>query len=401
MNKKLKSYIKLMIDSILVIPLKILLIMMRKDDNIFLFGDFGGKRFGDNSKYLYLYLCKNKEKYLLRKIIWITSTKEIYEELKNNKYEVYYKYSFKSLYYHLKARYHFVDQGENDILGFLSRNSLRINLWHGFPLKRIKKFCKNFQKNKDIGGWNKQYLLTCSKFGDQTLGEAFQIEKNKRIKGLYPRIDFLIKDDYPIFKNEKQYFNKIKKLKNKNKKILLYLPTFRENNSLVFLGETDKNKLDTFFEFLEKNNYFLLTKVHFVEKKMRRNGIEIKNNNFINIEANIDIYPVLKESDILITDYSSIYFDYLVLNKDIIFYPYDFEEYKKYDQGLLLDYDKFTPGDKVYTLEGLIENLKLKNINRDNFEIERKILYKKCFEGYSIEDTIQNIFRLKEEKNEF
>ena len=253
----------------------------------------------------------------------------------------------------------------------------------------------------NIGGWKKQYLLTCSKFGDQTLGEAFQVEKDKRIKGLYPRIDFLIKNDYPIFNKEKQYFNKIKELKNKNKKILLYLPTFRQNNSLVFLGETDSNKLNTFFEFLEKNNYFLLTKVHFVEKRKGRNEIEIKNNNFINIEANTDIYPILKESDILITDYSSVYFDYLVLNKDIIFYPYDLEEYEKYDQGLLLNYDKFTPGDKVYTLDGLIENLKLKNINRDDFEIERERLYKKCFEDYSIEDTIQNILKLKEEKNEF
>lgn len=401
MNEKLKDCIKLIIDSILLIPLKILLTLIKKDDKVFIFGDFWGKRFGDNSKYLYLYLCKNKEKYLLKKIIWITSTKEIYEELKNNKYEVYYKYSFKSFYYHLKARYHFIDQGETDILGFLSRNSLRINLWHGFPLKKIKKSCKNFKEKVNIGGWKKQYLLTCSKFGDQTLGEAFQVEKDKRIKGLYPRIDFLIKNDYPIFNKEKQYFNKIKELKNKNKRILLYLPTFRENNSLIFLGETDKNKLNNFFEFLEKNNYFLLAKVHFVEKKIGRNEIEIKNNNFINIEASTDIYPILKESDILITDYSSVYFDYLVLNKDIIFYPYDLEEYEKYDQGLLLNYDKFTPGDKVYTLDGLIENLKLKNINRDDFEIERERLYKKCFEDYSIKDTIQNIFKLKEEKNEF
>ena len=137
MNEKLKDCIKLIIDSILLIPLKILLTLIKKDDKVFIFGDFLGKRFGDNSKYLYLYLCKNKEKYLLKKIIWITSTKEIYEELKNNKYEVYYKYSFKSFYYHLKARYHFIDQGETDISGFLSRNSLRINLWHGFPLKKI------------------------------------------------------------------------------------------------------------------------------------------------------------------------------------------------------------------------------------------------------------------------
>jgi CDP-glycerol glycerophosphotransferase len=67
----------------------------------------------------------------------------------------------------------------------------------------------------------------------------------------------------------------------------------------------------------------------------------------------MDICFILKYTDILITDYSSIYFDFLLHNKPIIFYPYDLEYYKSKDRGLIFDYDKFTPGPKAYNLNQL------------------------------------------------
>ncbi|HCF38358.1 MAG TPA: hypothetical protein DER56_04685, partial [Thermosipho africanus] len=74
---------------------------------------------------------------------------------------------------------------------------------------------------------------------------------------------------------------------------------------------------------------------------------------FINLPSEADVYTFLNLLDILMTDYSSIYFDFLLWNRPIIFFPYDLEYYRDEDRGLIFDYEDFTPGPKVYTLDSL------------------------------------------------
>lgn len=372
-------------------------ILKGKKKNIVIIGGWFGRRFSDNSRYLYLYLNENKDHYNLEKIIWITENKYLCKEIKEKfKYEVYMKYSIKSIYYHIIAKYHIVDQGRRDIFGILSNRAIKINLWHGLPLKQISKFVKG--SDIQLGNWNRKYILTCSSFGDNTLGKAFEINKKKMLHGMYPRNYFLMQEiNNILLESEKVILEKIKKEK-KNKRIVFYLPTFRKIKNSIFLGETSQEKLNRFFKFLEENNIYFISKFHFVgEKILKKDKQDIENINFLNLPSEMDVYPFLKETDILITDYSSVYYDFLYLNKDIIFYPYDLEEYKNNDQGLLFDYDKMTPGDKVYNLEELQENLKKKLYQRDSYEEERKKLLKLCFEDYTIEDTVNNILSLEEE----
>lgn len=397
---KMKNILKNVIDTILYYIQKFLFIFIKKDRKICIFGDFGGKRFGDNCKYLYLYLYQNPNYF--NKIIWITRSREVIKKLQKNGYEVYYMYSLKSIYYHLKAKYHFIDQGEMDIFGFLSRGAIKINLWHGLPLKKIMALCADFEK-KYIGSWDEQFLLTCSQFGSSTLGKAFRVSTKKMLLGLYPRVDRLISNSYPLFDDERSLIAYIDSIKSKGKKILLYLPTFRDKHKLKFLGINNKKELEKIFKFLEENDYFLISKIHLAGLAIDKENNEQKLKNtsfFLNLSAEFDIYAILKEIDILITDYSSIYYDFLVLDKDIIFYPYDLKIYSDVDRGLLFDYDKITPGDKVYNIDELIENLKLKINTRDSFEKERRKLYNICFENYTMYDTITSILNLEGNKDE-
>lgn len=92
--------------------------------------------------------------------------------------------------------------------------------------------------------------------------------------------------------------------------------------------------------------------------------------NILFIKPFEDIYPLLPVSDYLITDYSSIYFDYLLLNKEIIFYPFDYTEYVNEDRKLYFDYDEITPGEKVYTFEKLLDTLSI--LNNLDFSKERE-----------------------------
>lgn len=93
-----------------------------------------------------------------------------------------------------------------------------------------------------------------------------------------------------------------------------------------------------------------------------------------------DIYPILSISDALITDYSSVYFDYLLLNKPIIFFVYDYEDYIKNHGDFMLDFDDFTPGVKPKSFEELKQSILDVSLN-DKFESKREILKNELFEN--------------------
>lgn len=394
----MKKYLKEILNIIVKELLRLLFCFLKKSSNFLIIGDFNGERFGDNSKYLYLYLNKYKYKYGLQKVIWVTKNKNIKNELKSKNYEVYYINSIQGIYYHIKSLYHIVDQGENDINPFLSHKAIKINLWHGYPIKKIMKFCGEINK-KYVGGWEEPNLLVGSKFGEKTIGRAFGSVKEKNIYGLFPRVHFLLNNEYPTFDAENEILKKITELKRNEKKILLYLPTFRDNGGTKFLGtNTEKEVLD-FFYFLQNKNYILITKSHPVKEEK---FINKENDVCLSINSNIDIYPILKEIDILITDYSSVYFDFLALNKEIIFNPYDLEEYKNNIRGLLFNYDEITPGFKASSTREIMEYLNQNKRKRDIYEKERMKLYELCFENRGIEEVVQSILKInkisKEEK---
>ena len=82
-----------------------------------------------------------------------------------------------------------------------------------------------------------------------------------------------------------------------------------------------------------------------------------KYDNIIMYDNSKDIQPLLKLSDVLITDYSSVYVDYLLLDRPVIFFPYDYEKYIQKDRDLLFDYDWITPGPKCYSQDELQKTL--------------------------------------------
>lgn len=135
-----------------------------------------------------------------------------------------------------------------------------------------------------------------------------------------------------------------------------------------------------------------MTKIHYAGYFNHQDGVGCSALHLMNLSPKIDIYPFLREADILITDYSSVFFDYLYLDRDIICYPYDLDDYSSADQGLLLDY-KSLPADIVYTLPELQENLHRKRTTRDHHSGARKDWLVKCFENHTMDDTIENAMK--------
>lgn len=374
-------------------------ILIYKNNQYWLFGSWYGQRFSDNSRYFFLYSDRYKEELGLKKIIWTTKSFNIFNELKSKGYEVYYHWSVKGIWYHLRSGVHFVDQSPTeDINAYFSIKALKINLWHGFPLKKVGIYSGQLIKGeKSFGNWHNSKVLCTSEFATEVLGEAFIKNREECIVGMYPRNHYLLNEDFQLLDSEKTIVDMIKSLKKAGKKIIFYLPTFRDKAEVKFLGTDSEEEIQKFINFLDTNNYVLITKLHYAGKLFHKESNDNRNG-IINLDQDVDVYPITKETDILITDYSSIYFDFLYLDRDIIFFPYDLEYYTNIDRGLIFDYSEFTPGNKVYNLSDLEADLLNKKKFRDNYKSERNILKNKIFGNFEIADTIKEIKHNLDEK---
>ena len=142
--------------------------------------------------------------------------------------------------------------------------------------------------------------------------------------------------------------------------------------------------LQSFKLFLKESGIVFYIKLHPKSKNYTKYK-EFVDDNFILLDKASDTYSYLRLSDLLITDYSSIYFDYLVTEKPIVFFAYDLEEYLMNSRELYFDYDKVTPGKKVVTMEELITAIRdILLSNKDDYVKKRKNIKKWFFNGVDI-----------------
>ncbi len=363
----------------------------RVDENLIVFGSTNGKAFSGNSKDLFLYLTKNT-KY---KCVWFTSSEEILKDLKEKKYHVLSNRKlFKPVKILKKAKYIFITHGFGDIsLVDFSPDTILVHLDHGSALKLIGKGLKesylNFFQRKVNEYLNRRisYLTVTSEETKRTKAYSYNLPPERVIITGYPRNEILVKHTNRI----KESIRKSLDLEN-NHEIMLYAPTFRSSKQHNPLNKNFLEKLD---HFLTKEKKILLYKPHPFEKK-----IDLSSFNMIkSIDPNIDISDLLVISDLLITDYSGVFYDYLLTLRPIIFFPYDLSIYSE-DRDFFYNYETFVPGPIVKTGDELIDKLKtISQWNQDYVEIRNiaRSKFNKYYDGKAIERIIK-FFGLKLEE---
>lgn len=337
--------------------------LVPRNKQIWLFGSTWGRRFADNPRYFYLYLSQNKEKDTGNEIrpIWIGHDKSIIRVLNGMGYEAYYNHSLKGVWYCLRGKVYFYDNYSKDISQWLSGGAVKVNLWHGAPLKKIQMdnihdkvrhpdrrvdklryALRRFTDEKPS-----HYILSPSEFFAPIFSSAFATQKVLAVG--FPRTDiFTGKQIHNVLlDSEKGTYLKIRELK-KEKKVFLYMPTFRDSETKFF----DVMQMENFERFLQENNYLFCTKLH-CKSKLRKEFESIAGEYVILIDPNADPHVYVELSDVLITDYSSIYFDYLLTGKPVLFFDYDLEQYLSQSREMYFDYETFTPGYKAASMEEL------------------------------------------------
>lgn len=359
------------------------------------YDNFTPPDFFDNSKYFFLYLVNNTNE----KVYWVSSSKNEIELLQKYKLP-YIKYgSLKYYFYTLRAKYFFHHYGINQINAVLQAGSVQIDLWHGTPLKKIrydvvpKEIKKINFLAKFLGVGKTEYLSSTSEYlSSNILTKAFDLPLENCLNFGYPRNDImrLSKDDSLDFC--KKYTNELLpyiEICAKYKKVFLYMPTWRDDDPNYFSkANIDFEKLNA---ELRLHDYVLLLKLHPLTKF---SSVD-KYSNILQINNDVDIYPFLTYTDFLITDYSSIYFDYLLLDKEIIFIPYDYEHYVS-KRELYFSYETITPGVKYKDFDEFINNLS--NIEKLDYSEQRKSVKDLIIENYNF-DASEKLYNYFMEKN--
>ena len=314
----------------------------------------------DNTLYVYKELIKRKinEKY---KLVWITNTdnkeiKKIREKnvyfLNRNKKKLRYKFTM------LRAKY-IIDC--NEYLGKYNKNQIRIYLGHGMLLKLPYNYGKN--------AGNIDGCVSTSKFFEKALKKVY-VTDNIIVTGL-PRNDAL-KDHNNVLFDEVE-----------REKTIIWMPTYRNHKIInIFNQEAIKNakevltnihypfgvpciknekELQNLNDMLKENKMLLILKLHPAE-----NLTNIKEENFSNIKIlknemipfGKTIYDYLGNVDALITDYSSIYYDFLLTKKPIGLTIPDLEEYSKHLELISDNYKDVIKGEYIYNYNDLIKFFK-------------------------------------------
>ena len=285
------------------------------------------------------------------------------------------------------------------------KNQVFLQCWHGTPLKRLGCDLKHFDNVLNtIEGMKKRYkieaekftyFISPSKFASEKFISAWNLKEigkeNIIIEEGYPRNDFLFNytnDDVKKIKEE--LFGTDYEEKIKNRKIILYAPTYRANQHQAGVGYTYKEEVD--FEKMRKElgeEYIILFRPHyFIANQFDFKKYEGFVYDVSKVDDVADLYII---SDILITDYSSVFFDYANLKRPMIFYMYDLEHYRDESNGFYIDVEEELPGKIVRTDDDLIKEIK--RVSKE-FKYDEK--YKKFNEKYNYLDDGQASKRVVE-----
>lgn len=324
-------------------------------DNMILYESFHGKSMSCNPYAIFLYLLK-QDGFKDYTHVWvvnnINNVKYKFKKMKNvvivkRNSDLYLKY--------LASAKYLINNSTFPEYFIRKISQLYLNTWHGIPWKMLGKDIKgSFMEYKNVqrNFLHATHLIAPSQHTMNTMIKQHEIEfinSSKKYLSGYPRVDIGLSQT----KNEKEELKKDLGIST-DKKIILYAPTFR--GSFYNSEDISNEKINELYNKIKDNfdEYCLLYRGHYSVKDQNT-----LNENIIIPPVYIDTNELLGIIDVLITDYSSVLFDFMSLNRPIIFFLYDYENYKN-NRGLYFDISEISQ-EYCVTTDDVINALK--NIN--------------------------------------
>lgn len=250
-----------------------------------------------------------------------------------------------AFFYHLTTAKYWIRSHCNGSVIKKKKNQVYLQTWHGAGNFKKCGYDITNETNRIpaefVQEWD--YFLAPDSYNVEAIHSSCGYNNKSLVVGM-ARTDMLLKVNKDIILETKKRF----KLP-LNKQLILYAPTFRDNDL-----ETDDYSFPLKNISRVKNSIFLIRLHPLISQKIKKVKLP---NNCIDVGHISDILDLLIISDVLITDYSSSIYDYSILNRPILFYAYDYDEYVKVRGGFYLDYKKDLPGPIVYSEQDLISKI--------------------------------------------
>lgn len=317
-------------------------------EDVILFETFMAKNYSDSPKYIYEYIAQNHPEY---ECVWaINDGAKIPYGAKTVK-----RFSFQYAYYLAVSKY-LVFNVRPPLWYRKREEQVFLETWHGTPLKRLvfdqeevtsasPKYKQQFYRQRK--DWD--FLVSANPFSTKTFRSCFLYEGEMLEYG-YPRNDIL------YWPNKDEIAQQLKEKLGipKDKKTILYAPTWRDDQHYGSGQYKFELALDLKLmkERLQDDYVVLLRTHHYISDHIDVSGL---GDFVINLSSYDDISEIYLISDICITDYSSVFFDYANLKRPILFYTYDFDKYKNQLRGFYIDMNTEVPGPLLYTSEQVVQ----------------------------------------------
>ncbi len=329
-----------------------------------LFVVYGGKRYDDSPRFIYEYM-KTQPDYQHIKCVWAFIHPNDFDFIPDHE-----KVKIDTISYYmtvLKSKYWITNSSVKRGLSIKEKKHVDVLLQHG--MAGIKKLGIDMdQKNQSFRSKKQEkfdMIFIEGKKEKEILVRAWQTEEKHFYETGLPRNDELYK-----IKNEKVLAIKQKLNIPLDKKVILYAPTYREFYKDNSLDNIIQSPFD--FEQMRKelsSEYVLVVTAHYLVGKLL--GIPKDNSFIINAFEYPYINDLLMIADILISDYSSVVWDYAILERPILCFGYDYEQYVK-ERGTYLNLDEVFFDGVIKTQEQLVETIKNMDLPKQ-IEHTRKI----------------------------
>lgn len=364
--------------------------------NTIVYESFLGRNYSDSPKAIFKYLLEHEPNQW--KHVWILNDKEMVaneEEFQHKNVKVIKRFSWSYFYYVTVAKYFVLNMRQPKSL-YKKDEQIILSTWHGTPLKKLVFDMDNvvsanpdYKKEFYLQSRKWDYLIAANPYSEKIFESAFMYPKEKILTYGYPRND--------ILKN----FTEADKVKIKSKlgipadkKVILYAPTWRDDEfhkagQYKFNLTLDLNLLK---EKLGEEYVIILRMHYFISDNIDLTGFE---GFAFDYSKYNDINDLYISSDILITDYSSVFFDFANLRQPILFFTYDIDKYKDVLRGFYIDVEKDLPGPLLYTSEEVLHSIQNIESVKDAYKEKYDVFHERfCSleDGKASERVVKEVF---------
>lgn len=370
---------------------KVMLKTVKVDKNLILFESGVGKQYADSPRVIYEEIVRQNLPY---KKVWVYNG---LLPIKDEHTRRISRLSPKYYYYLAKAGYWVNNQNFPTYLD-KNKKTTYLQTWHGTPLKKMQ-FDMDHVTGRDDGYLSRvhhatqtwDYLISPSEYATNAFRSAFRYDGEVLQTG-YPRNDIFYQDHEQI---KEKVMNKLNLPR--DKKIVLYAPTFRDNQTAGKKGKFSF-KLELDLQRMQEalgDDYIVLLRMHVVVS----NSLTIPEE-YREMFKNVSKYPDIQElyliSDVLMTDYSSVMFDFANTKRPILYYTYDFADYRDNLRGFYIDFEAEAPGPLLETTDEVIHALQnIEEVQRDYATKYDAFQEKYCSleDGEATKRVVEKIFK--------